>query len=166
MVENVRNEIVKEADRIREDSEYSSINHFEAGRIWMLFHYLIGIPSTFFALGVVKSLYSKEYTWAIGLSVFVAFLSFLITVLNPKEKAMLHKNAGNEYRALRNEARIFQNIESQTGNEDDLVKELKRLSSRRHDINRHSPPIPARWIFTCLTKRRLKNKETEYRIDK
>ncbi len=166
MIDNVKVEIVKEADRVREDSEHSSINHFEAARVWRLMHYGIGIPASLFALVVVDKVVSQDYTYTVVLSVIVAVCSLLILVLNPNEKAMLHQNAGDEYRALRNEARIFQKIDSLKGDEDDLIKELKTLSDRRHDINRHSPPIPARWIFTWLTKRRIKNKETEYSVDR
>ena len=66
------------------------------------------------------------------LAIIVAAVTGIMTFLNPNEKAALHRNAGNDYTALRNNTRIFRNIDhSQNLPEHDLYTRLIMLAKTR-----------------------------------
>ncbi|AKC83092.1 hypothetical protein IMCC26134_10450 [Verrucomicrobia bacterium IMCC26134] len=134
-----------EASRIEEDATYSSCGHFEASKPWAHLNLWIGIPVTIAAaIGGVAAL--KELPTVASLIAFaVAAGTGLMTFLAPRERHSLHADCGNAYSALRNEVRMFRNIECRAGASiPDLYARLQDFSKRRNDLNASSPIIPER----------------------
>lgn len=134
-----------EASRIEEDATYSSCGHFEACKPWAHLNLWLGIPVTAVAaVGGVAAL--KDQPAAASLIAFaVAAGTAMMTFLAPRERHKLHADCGNAYSALRNEVRVFRNIESQLGSQiTELHKRLHEFAKRRDELNATSPIIPER----------------------
>jgi len=94
------------------------------------------------AIGGVYALKSCP-TAAAVLAFAVAALSAIFTFLNPKDRAMSHLAAGNAYKALNNDVRIFHRIDCASGlGADKLRGLLAELNARRNDLNSKSHQIP------------------------
>lgn len=159
-----REELIKEAKRIEEDSLHSAKGHFAAARRWSQVHFWIGIIATIVAAVAGASALSKfDYhaTIAGALAIIVAVLNAVATFINPQENAAVHLKSGNKYNALKNDSRIFYNIE--VSNEK-AVGILKKLSDRRHKLNKECPQIPP-WAFK-KAKIGIDCGESNYHVDK
>jgi len=159
---DLANECSKEGRRIEEDSLLSAKAHFEAAALWGQFHLWLGIPTTVIAaIAGISAL--KDYPTLAGLlAMGVAALSALSTFLNPSGRQSAHLLAGNQYLALRNNARIFCSINLALSG-DDTRAQLIELSDRRNELNAGSPQV-SRWAFT-RAREGIAAGEAEYRID-
>lgn len=168
-MENMAKEnLIKEARRIEEDSLYSAKGHFVAANFWSNFHLWIGVPTTILAAiaGVsALSQFDNHNIIAGFLAIIVAALTAVTTFLNPNERANSHLNAGNKYNSLRNEARIFCEIDScgENNSIQEITKQLKELAKQRDELNQNSPQIP-RWAFKRARKG-IGEGEAAYKID-
>ena len=102
---------IDEALRIEEDATFSAKGHFEAARSWGTRHYWIGIPTTVVAAAAGVLVLNEAPKIAATLAFLVATTSALFTFLNPKQVAGKHLGAGNAFKALQNDARIFRQIQ-------------------------------------------------------
>lgn len=162
-----KEKIISEAKRIEEDSLYSAKGHFYAGQCWVNVHlWLGGIAVVFSAIAGASALsqFDHHNTIAGGLSIIVAGLTAIITFVNPNERAAVHQKAGNSCNALRNDARIFYDIEASNLEDIKIVESLKKLNDRRNELNLESPQIP-KWAFKKARKG-IEEGEAEYKIDK
>ena len=126
----------REAERIEEDATFSGKSHFNAEDTWLHRNYWLGGTAT--ALGAVAgaTLIESQPEWAAALTLLASLLTGLLTVLKPSERAALHHSAGEQYLALRNDARLFREVELlQTDRPDELVERLKALAARRDELN-------------------------------
>lgn len=77
-----------------------------------------------------------------SLSVLAAILTGLVTFLKPSEHAAAHKGAGDQYLALRNDARVFRQIRLELSCDDEAaVAGLSEFTKRRNELNVASPPF-------------------------
>jgi len=134
--------IIKEAERITEDALYSAKGHFEAARDWERWHYWIGIPAAILAAASGVSALKDSPILAAILAFLVAVLTALTTFLNPRERANQQQAAGNAYKSLQNDARIFAEVECAAPASTSLRETLSALNSRRNELNEKSPLIP------------------------
>jgi hypothetical protein len=159
----LQNELIAEADRIMEDGIHSAKGHFNASTIWNRRHYWIGIPAAL--MGVLAG--STAFTsWAsiTALAGFLAAsLSTVSTFLNPQDKALQHKKLGDQYLALRNQARIFKNIEVQTLAMEMAKERLQQLALKRDELNNASLQIPRKAYEQA--KVGISNGESTYKTD-
>lgn len=157
--------LTKEAERIEEDSIHSAKAHFNAGDTWKRRHYWIGIPATVFGAGAGAAIVKDCPELAALLSLAATILTALVTFLKPSERASAHKTAGDQYLALRNDTRIFREIEllelEETCNHSEV---LKSLAQRRNELNQGSPEIP-RGAFE-KARQCIDEGESLYRTDK
>jgi hypothetical protein len=163
----MRDQIQQEAARIEEDSLYSSKGHFYAGQRWSNLHLWIGIPAAVLAAVAGASALSEfqSHTVVAGiLSIIVVALTAVATFVNPNERAISHKNAGNKYNSLRNRSRIFYSIELPSDNDTKtLAEQLKSLDEQRSKLNEESPQIP-KWAFEKARKG-IADGEASYKVD-
>ena len=131
--------ILKEALRIEEDAEFSSEEHLITAHIWSNMHYVLGVFTAIFAVvsGGTALTQLNEYNFLVTvvavISAFVASaLASISTVLNPNDKATCHLNAGNSYRELRNEIRIFREIDFFQDSDETAVKKVKDWAGYRN----------------------------------
>lgn len=157
--------IVAECGRIEEDSEQSAKRHFNAASRWSTYNKSIGIPSV--VLGAIASAVSFSSLSILGglLAAATASLTAVLTFLKPSERSNSHTSSGNQYLRLRNEVRIFREIDlPAVNNEDDIRDELKHFAQRRDDLN-ESAPITATKDYSKANKG-IEDGETEYKADK
>ncbi len=164
---NMKDQIKKEAARIEEDSLYSSKGHFYAGQRWSNLHLWIGVPaavlSAIAGASALSEFQSHEVIAGV-LSIIVAALTAVATFVNPNERTLTHKNAGNKYNSLRNRARIFYSIELPSGDDTTkLADSLKSLDELRSKLNEESPQIP-NWAFKKARKG-IEGGEAHYKVD-
>ena len=101
----------KEAERIEEDSIHSAKGHFNASDIWRCRHYWLGIPATILGALAGAAIVKDWTVLASLLSLAATILTALVTFLKPTERASEHKTVGDQYLALKNDARVFREIE-------------------------------------------------------
>lgn len=163
-----REEIMKEAKRIEEDALYSSKGHFAAAHLWGNFHLWVGVPMVVLAGtsgAAALARFDKSSVIAGVLSLVVVGLSAVMTFLNPNAKAGGHLNAGNNYEAMRDRARVFWAIECWRGDSDEvLTDKLKQLCDQKDKLNHGSPQIP-RWAYR-KAKRGVAEGEATHSVDK
>jgi len=158
-------QIKAEASRIEEDALYSAKGHWEAAKPWEHRHLWLGIPTTICAAAAGVSAFSNHPGYSGAFSVIVAVGSALITFVNPSERHRRHSEAGNSYKALNNQARIFRTIDcTLEADLPALAAKLKELAQRRDDLNQGSPIIP-REAFEAA-RRGIEAGEAKHEIDK
>lgn len=159
--------IKSEAKRIEEDSLYSSKGHFYAAQRWESISFWLGIVSTIFsAIAGTSALSQFDYhnLLAGALSILVACLAGANTFIRPESRASIHRKFGNKYNSLKNEARIFHQIECDNKDEKNAAKYLQKLNSKRSKLNLDAPQIPT-WAFEKARKG-IESGEASYLIDK
>jgi len=137
--------ILKEADRIEEDCTYSAKGHMNAAATWRRVNYYLGIPAT--ALTALAGATASNTILSNDYTPFIAFLSTIITAIltfiKPNEKADLHSKSGSALNSLKNNTRIFKEIEILRIDDFDLLeKRLRALSDERNKLNKESLSIP------------------------
>jgi hypothetical protein len=156
--------IQQEAARIEEDALYSAKGHWEAAKPWEHVNLWIGLPTTACAAAAGVSAFSNLPTVSGALAITVALGAALNTFLNPTERHGRHCDAGNFYKALNNEARIFGHIEcSSTADILALTAKLQELDQRRNELNQSSPIIPRRAFEAA--RRGIEAGEATHRVD-
>jgi hypothetical protein len=157
--------IKAEASRIEEDALYSAKGHWEAAKPWEHRHLWLGIPTTICAAAAGVSAFSNHPAFSGFFAVVVAVGSALITFVNPSERHRRHCDAGNAYKALNNQARIFHTIDCELPGEFPvLAARLKELAQCRDDLNQGSPIIP-RKAFEAA-RRGIEAGEASHKVDK
>lgn len=158
LLEQYRNE----ASRINEDAIHSAKGHYNAADRWRHAHLWIGLPNALLAGVAGVSAFNGSELIAGILSVSVAAIAAMNTFLNPGDRNSTHKRCAAEYHALRNKARIFENITSrQNITLDDLGTKFEELLLKRDDLNATSPQIPY-WAFQ-KAKEGIDSGEAEYK---
>jgi hypothetical protein len=161
-----REKIINEAKRIEEDSLYSAKGHFYAGQCWVNINlWLGGIAAVLSAIAGASALSQFDYHNIVAgsLSIIVAGLTAIITFINPNERASVHQKAGNRYNALRNDTRIFYDIELSEIDDKKATEDLKKLNDRRNKLNLESHQIP-KWAFEKARKG-IEEGEAKYKVD-
>lgn len=154
-----------EACRIEEDTQHSAKNQFNTCESWSGLHYWLGIPATLAAAGA-SAAFVKDWPLAAQLlSMLATVLTALTTFLKANDKAAQHKAIGNQYLTLRNDTRIFREIELlEPGEETKKAEKLRKLAQRRNELNA-AAPVPTRSAFQ-KTRKGIAEGEAEYAVDK
>lgn len=164
MMDELRGNMKLEAKRIEEDCLYSAKGHFEAASYWKRIHYWIGIPATVLAAITGLALVTDRPGSGAILAVIVAILSGLSTFLNPSEKATAHHSSGTSFNTLKNQVRVFREIDLRTqATSEDLSFRLKSISEARNHLNSVSLQIP-RGAFV-RARRGIESGEAQYQAD-
>lgn len=88
----------------------------------------------------------------------------LITFVNPNERHRRHCDAGNAYKALNNDARLFRTVDCGLAPDPvALATKLKELNQRRNDLNQGSPLIPRKAFETA--RRGIEDGEATHQVD-
>ncbi|MGM4884778.1 SLATT domain-containing protein [Rhizobium sp. 62_C5_N11_2] len=137
--DTVKTRISNEIVRLEEDCSHSGKAHFNASSRWNKLNYWFGIPSVIIS-AVIGTAFFKDYALPAGIgSAAVTVLTALVTFLKPAEKATEHKNSGDQYLALKNDARVFRELTLQQATDEGAVMEsLVGLTTRRNELNQAS----------------------------
>ena len=162
--ENLALALRKEAKRIEEDSIHSAKGHFNAADIWRRRHYSLGIPATILGALAGAAIVKDWPTAAALLSLAATILTALVTFLKPTERASEHKTAGEQYLALKNDARVFREIELLVQDGESHADKIKALSQRRNELNQGCPEIPRKAFEQARDG--IASGEADYKADK
>ncbi|HED37622.1 MAG TPA: SLATT domain-containing protein [Ignavibacteria bacterium] len=161
-----KEKITYEAKRIEEDSLYSAKGHFYTGQRWVKVNLWLGSISVIFsAIAGASALSQFDYHNIIAgsLAIIVAGLTAIVTFLNPNERASVHLKAGNKYSALKNDTRIFYNIEMNEIGDKETFDSLQKLNAQRNKLNIETHQIP-KWAFKKARKG-IEEGESKYKVD-
>ena len=136
----MREKIADELQRMEEDCTHSGKAHFNAADRWARWNYLFGIPSVILSTAAGAAFF-KDYPILAGtMTLVVAVLTSLMTFLKPGEKSSQHKSSGDQYLALRNNSRVYREIElSAVADDKTAFEALSGLTTRRDELNQASP---------------------------
>jgi hypothetical protein len=163
--QNTIDAIRREAERLEEDAVYSSKGHFNAESTWMRINYCLGIPATILAALAGATLIKNCPEFGSIAALLASLLTGLMTFIKPNERAVMHRTAGGEYLALRNNVRLFREIEIPQSNQlEKLIMSLKQFSEVRNDINKKSLGIP-HYAF-IIARKGIEEGQAIYNVDK
>jgi hypothetical protein len=168
-MDELKDQIRKEALRIHEDTEITSKAHFVAAERWQYFNLWLGVPSIILSITAGSLALSKIVPYfqiIAGISGFAAAsLTALMSFLKPWEKYEKHTDLGNRYLALRNDVRRFFNLELLTDKPDPELKLiLDKLVSEKKILDSDSILLP-NWAYKAA-KKRIDRGQARYKIDK
>ena len=164
MSDEIKNKLISEAKRIEEDALYSFKGHHNAAESWKYVHYWVGIPTAILAALGSASAFSEENIIAGVLGIIVASLTALSTFLDPSGKQNNHKASGDAFGVLKNQARLFYEIEISIGSDAHKLQEiLKSLALKRDELNSTSPTIPRKAYMKA--KKDIESGSNFYQID-
>ncbi|AZG76315.1 SLATT domain-containing protein [Methylocystis rosea] len=131
--------ITAEFRRIEEDCIHSGKAHFNAAARWNRYNYLLGLPSVVLSAAAGAAFF-KDYPIAAGaMATTVSVLTGLMTFLKPSKIAGAHKNSGDQYLSLRNDARVFREIQlPQATTAQAATEAISSFTSRRNELNQAS----------------------------
>lgn len=155
----------REAERLEEDATYSSKGHFNAEDTWVRRNYWLGVPATVLGAVAGATLIKSQPEWATAFTLLASLLTGLMTFLKPNERAAMHRAAAGQFLALRNDARLFREIELlQSDRLDEIPERLKALSATRNELNLNSPSIPRRAFVAA--RKGIEEGEASHKVDK
>jgi hypothetical protein len=155
----------REAARIEEDATYSSKSHFNAEDTWVRRHYLLGVPATALAAIAGAALVKSQPEWASAFTLVASLLTGLMTFLKPNDRAAMHKAAAGQFLALKNDTRLFREVDLlQTHQLEELPEKLKTLSARRNELNQKSPAVPRRAFVAA--RNGIEEGEATHKVDR
>jgi hypothetical protein len=156
--------VQNECTRIIEDATHSAKGHFNAAAAWGNVHLILGIPATILAFAAGYKAFADQPEISAILALLSGSMAAVITFLNPEAKSSEHSNAGKGYNRLKNQARIFKEVESPSDTENRLKEQLITLSNLRDELNDCSPAIP-RFAYRKAVKD-IDNGRAIYDVDK
>lgn len=157
--------VAKELHRIEEDCAHSGKAQFNASDRWRMYHYWLGVPSAILSGIAGLAFLKSEPLVGAGISIIAAILTALVTFLKPSERAAAHKQSGDQYLALRNDARVLREIKLQHVCDDQAaINGLEELTKRRNELNASSLPF-ARRDFERARKG-IDGGEATHRVDR
>ncbi|KTC84549.1 MULTISPECIES: SLATT domain-containing protein [Legionella] len=137
---NLTVQLEKEALRIEEDSEHSAKGHYNTADRWKRYHLAIGLPAAILAAIASGTAFNNMPETAGVLAILATALTTVLTFLKPSEHAENHKAIAGQYLALRNQTRLFREIELiEVGYNDETKNRLIELAKHRDDLNLSSP---------------------------
>ena len=113
-------------------------------------------------LGVLVSISGRGVLWPVAQHyLYIQILIFL----NPQEKYLSHQSSGNKFLSLRNQIRVFNDIEIKNSNYiDEYTKRLIEFSKERNSLNKNSLAIAETGYKNV--KKQIEEETHIYEIDK
>ncbi|MFT4693984.1 MAG: hypothetical protein ACI8TE_000883 [Francisella sp.] len=131
--EKINDKIISEAKRIEEDCDHSSKRHFNASDRWGKYSLWIGLLIAVITAITGVTAFNEYSIPATILSILATVLISASTFLKPSERVMSHLMLGNKYLTLRNNIRLFRELE--INDIDEAIDKIKVYSSKRDELN-------------------------------
>ncbi len=166
----LREAIDDEASRLIEDCLHTGRNHQEAGRRWAGINTWLGVPSamatTVLAGGAgISALIDQQPGITALLALTAAALSAARGFLRPGESSEAYSLKGNRFIALRNDARLFQQIDLRSSQPvEELAGRVKELRKRYADLN-EAPPLVIQRRDYLKARQSIESGESTYMVD-
>jgi hypothetical protein len=164
----VRQNVEAEAKRIEDDTLRTFKQLYEAGASERRRHYWVGSAAAMLSVIAGGSALANVPEWRMAvpaISLAVTMLTAWTTFVKPAERAQEYKNAACDFQQLRDDTRVFREIDLPRPNVDEelLVERIKVLSARRAELRKDSPQPPP-WAYP-RAKRAIERGEAEYNVD-
>lgn len=157
--------IIEEALRLEEDCNYSAKGHFESAKKWRYLYYLLMFFSILTLILSISNIFTNFSNLSVIFNIITGFVTVIIIFLNPQEKYISHQNSGNHFLSLRNEIRIFREIEISSLELNQKIEKISFLSKKRDELNINSLPIST-YGYENAKKQIETDKNAIYEIDK
>jgi hypothetical protein len=162
---NLKTKLIEEACRIEEDTEHSAKGHYNAANRWSRYHLWIGLPSAVLAAIAGGTAFNNMAALAGILAILSTALTTVLTFLKPSEHSENHKAVAGQYLSLRNQSRIFREIEIDESEDISIYKKrLIKLATHRDELNTSSPAISRKDYDKA--KKDIDGGLSQYQIDK
>jgi hypothetical protein len=143
VTESLFDKLASESRRIEEDAEHSAKGHYNAADRWGRYHLWLGLPAAVLAAIASAAAFKKYPELAGVLAILTVALTTVLTFLKPSEHAENHKAMADQYLTLRNQTRIFRELDLETGADQEQAKaRLLELANNRDEPNLIAPGIP------------------------
>ena len=163
--EDTKAAIRSELERVEEDSIHSGKAHFNASDRWGRYHLALGIPALLITTLAGTAFLQDRPNIAGGISMLAAILTALLTFLKPSERALSHKSSGDQYLALRNDARVLRTVRINAScDEASAVASLDEIIKRRNELNQVSNPFSRRDFEKA--RKGIEEGEARHAVDK
>ncbi|WP_417491614.1 SLATT domain-containing protein [Maricaulis sp.] len=165
MDDDERLALAAELSRIEEDCIHSAKAQFNGAARLNGWHWTLGGSAAVLSAVVSASLIGN-YPWVTGLlALLAAILTAVLTFIKPAERAANHQDAGNQYLAIRNEARRLRKLHLPNWSGLPAGTEfIEVLAGRHDDLNRSAiPPTQADFI---KARQGIEAGEAAYLVDK
>ena len=154
-----------EARRIEEDTEHSAKGHFNAAERWGWYHLAIGLPAAVLAAIAGGTAFADLPQLAGSLAILSTAMTTVLTFLKPSEHAENHKAVAGQYLSLRNQTRLFRELDLEETPDPELAKKrLVELANVRDDLNQASPGISRKDYEKARAD--IEQGYSQYRVDK
>lgn len=165
--------LITEAERLEEDTLYTSKGHYSAADWWRRLHLRVGVPTA--ALTAIAGLVIVAGPAKLfGLPVDAAFGAVAIagaastavmTFLGPEKRGTEHHAAGDRYNAIKGRARRFRQIDALgPATDQELSDRLDAMIRERDELNASSPLVPE--SAHKKAHKAIESGETNYWVDK
>ncbi|GAB2755024.1 SLATT domain-containing protein [Sinomonas soli] len=132
-----------EASRIHESAVFSAQGQFEAAKAWRVGHWVLGgVTAVISALSAVLTFASDAQVISGALAVVAALAAAVLTTSRPDRLAERAVGRGNDYTALRNDARRLLHVQVPHDPIPALRKALDSLAGRASELDHAADPIP------------------------
>jgi hypothetical protein len=166
---NLKEEIVKEAQRIHEDSEITYKAHFVASEKWDKCHFWLGIVSIILSTTAGSLALSRVFPNFEIISGLCGFSAAAVvgvnTFLRPERRSINHMEYANKYKILRDNLRVFYNIETISNKDEmELKQKLTKFITQKCELDVRAPLLSIKDYSEV--KKRISRGETEYKTNK
>lgn len=143
MGESQRAAIQSEVARILESAVFSAQGQFEAAKAWRALHWTLGVlAAALSTLAAVLTFVADAQVASGILAVAAAIVAAILTSSRPDKLAERAVTRGNDYTALRNDARRVLHVQVPSDEISALREVLDGLAERASDLDHASDPIP------------------------
>ncbi len=167
----VRQGVVNQAQRIREDCDYSSQRHFNTGAFFKVLYYVLGVVvAVLGSLGGATLLAPRAISVPLGAiaSLGAAAVVGVSTALSPGQTASSHFRAGNDYLALKKEAIAFLDLDVRKPGavDDSLEAQVRRLRERAVSLDEtYSDLYTPEWAYRAA-RENIRRGQTTHLVDR
>lgn len=141
--ESQRAAIQAEVARILESAVFSAQGQFEAAKSWRALHWTLGVLTAALSTLAAVLTFVADAQVATGiLAVAAAIVAAILTSSRPDKLAEQAVTRGNDYTALRNDARRVLHVQVPFDEISALREALDGLAERASDLDHASDPIP------------------------
>ena len=160
----LKQNLCNELQRIEEDSLYSMKGHYNASARWRWWYNILGIINVVCSVIAGITAFS-EIEIAIKIAaIATAVITALTTFLECSKKAENHRASGNSFLKIKNKARYLREIGFSQISDVEFEQRVSEILEQKDELNSVSLPIPD-FAYEKAQKKKKKG-YADYNVDK
>jgi hypothetical protein len=154
----VRKAIDHAAKQLIVDALYTGRGHQQAGTRYHTLNHWVGVPSAVLSAvsssgAALTAIFGANAAWTAALAIIATILTSLRAFLRTDKLAEEHSLKGRRYISLRNDIRIFRDVDMKSDHVvDDLKSQLENFRKRYNDLNEIPPLVIPRRDYLAAKK--------------